>query len=173
MSFVHICLKCKAVFKYPTQDVHTCPDCSISMFSTGFSDAEWARLSPQQRNEYKEAETRKRLEEQRRLEEEQRRLAQEKEERKTAYIKSRSDYIFYEYDVDVIPNDGGVNVELLKSVLDARARKGWKLHSIYSNELGENSHVEAAGWNRTVRINSTASQDVLIFERRIMDDSQR
>ncbi len=173
MSFVHICLKCKAVFKYPTQDVHTCPDCSIPMFSTGISDAEWARLSPQQRNEYKEAETRKRLEEQRRLEEEQRRLAQEKEERKTAYIKSRSDYIFYEYDVDVIPNDGGVNVELLKSVLDARARKGWKLHSIYSNELGKNSHVEAVNWTDSVRINSTASQDVLIFERRIMDDSQR
>ena len=173
MSFVHICQKCKAVFKYPTQDVHTCPDCRIPMLSTGISDADWARLSPQQRNEYKEVEMRKRLEEQRRLEEEQRRLEEEKEERKTAYIKSRSDYIFYEYDVDVIPNDGGVNVELLKSVLDARARKGWKQHSIYSNELGKNSHVEAVNWTDSVRINSTASQDVLIFERRIMDDSQR
>ena len=29
MSFVHICEKCRAMIKYPTQDVHSCPDCKI------------------------------------------------------------------------------------------------------------------------------------------------
>ena len=179
MSYVHVCQKCKAVFKYPNQEVHTCPDCNIPLFSTGVSDADWAKLSPQERNEYREIEARRRrealleeqrlrMEEQRRREEEERRQAQIKEEKKVEYIKSLKDYVYYEYDVDVIQNNGEVNVQRLKNVLDARAKNGWKLHTIYSNELGKNSHMEYS-----TRINSTASQDVLIFERRIMDDTQR
>jgi len=47
-------------------------------------------------------------------------------------------------------------------VLTDYARAGWKLHTMYSNELGKNA-VALLG----LGVNSTACEDVLIFERRI------
>ena len=49
MSFVHICPKCKAVFKYATQEINACPDCKVKMYSTGISDSEWSALSPEKK----------------------------------------------------------------------------------------------------------------------------
>lgn len=161
MSYVHVCQKCKAVFKYPTQEESSCPDCRVPMYSTGLTDAEWTRLTPQQRKDFGDIVFRRRREE-------ELRQAQIKEEKKVDYTKSLKDYVFYEYDVVPIQNEGAVNVQLLKSILDSRAKSGWRLHTIYSNELGKNSHMEF-----NTRVNSTVTQDVLIFERRIMDDSQR
>lgn len=92
----------------------------------------------------------------------------EKEEKKVAFAKSFQD--FYEYDVTAVVNkkDGVVDTEKLKEVLSIYAEKGWKLHTIYSNELGKNA-LSIMG----LGVNSTASQDVLIFERRIQNDSER
>ena len=52
-------------------------------------------------------------------------------------------------------------------VLSTHALQGWKLHSIYSNELGKNA-LRILGFG----VNSTACEDVLIFERRIEKPSQ-
>lgn len=71
---------------------------------------------------------------------------------------------YYEYDVVTIVNEGHgrINKEKMLQVLSEHAKQGWKLHTIYSNELGKNAvHLMGLG------VNSTACEDVLIFERRI------
>lgn len=47
-------------------------------------------------------------------------------------------------------------------ILKDHSSNGWKLHTIYSNELGKNA-IQILG----LGINSTACEDVMIFERRI------
>lgn len=75
---------------------------------------------------------------------------------KINFAKSFNEY--YEYDVITIQNNGSVNTDKLKMILSEYAAKGWKLHSIYSNELGKNA---------ILGLNATACEDVLIFERRV------
>lgn len=53
MSYVHICPKCKGVFKYPTDDMHSCPDCKVQLLATGLTDTAWAALSPAEKNNLK------------------------------------------------------------------------------------------------------------------------
>lgn len=99
-------------------------------------------------------------EKQQHLIEEQQRIAalKQRELDKINYAKSFKEY--YEYDVVTIENKstGEVKIDKLKSILTEYSSKGWKLHSIYSNELGKNA---------LLGLNATASEDVLIFERRI------
>lgn len=94
------------------------------------------------------------------LAEEQQRLARIKqiELDKINYAKSFKEY--YEYDVVTIANNssGTVKIDQLRSILSEYSSKGWRLHSIYSNELGKNA---------LLGINATVGEDVLIFERRV------
>lgn len=95
------------------------------------------------------------------LKEKHRRLEQQEVE-KINYAKSFNE--FFEYDVvTVINKDHGIidKQEMMK-ILSDHAKNGWKLHTIYSNELGKNA-LSLLGFG----VNSTASEDVLIFERRI------
>ena len=73
----------------------------------------------------------------------------------------------YEYDVITIPNlgSGEVDINKIKAVIASHARNGWKLHTIYSNETGKNA-VGVAG----LGLNSTACEDVLVFERCIKSE---
>jgi len=85
-----------------------------------------------------------------------------KEIKHQQYAKSFNE--FYEYDVVTILNEnhGRVDKEKMKQVLYEYARNGWKLHTMYSNELGKNA-IAILG----LGVNATACEDVLIFERRI------
>ena len=88
------------------------------------------------------------------------------DEENTQYALSFSE--FYEYDVVTITNvHGKVDSKKIKSVLMERAKKGWRLHTMYSNELGKNALMVMG-----LGTNSTACEDVMIFERRIqkLDD---
>jgi len=71
---------------------------------------------------------------------------------------------FYEYDVVTIinHNHGTIDREHMMRVLTDYATRGWRLHSVYSNELGKNA-LSVLGYG----VNSTACEDVLIFERRV------
>lgn len=71
---------------------------------------------------------------------------------------------FYEYDVVTIINEnhGTIDKQEMMRVLSEHAKKGWKLHTIYSNELGKNA-LRVLG----LGVNSTACEDVLVFERRV------
>lgn len=68
----------------------------------------------------------------------------------------------YEYDVQTSLNihDGRVDTEAIKTILNTKAKQGWKLHTMYSNELGKNALTLL-----NVNSNATVSEDVMIFER--------
>lgn len=69
---------------------------------------------------------------------------------------------FYEYDYVVAPNksDGSTDKETIKGVLASHAMQGWKLITMYSNEIGKNAiTVGGVGGNVTI------CEDVLVFER--------
>lgn len=100
-------------------------------------------------------------EEQRQKEQETQQRKQE-EDQKQAYANSLGE--FYEYNVITAVNtvDGRTDAEKMKRIIEEQARKGWRLHTVYSNDLGKNA-ISLLG----IGINSTASEDVMIFERRI------
>lgn len=100
-------------------------------------------------------------EEQRQKEQEAQQRKQE-EDQKQAYANSLGE--FYEYNVITAVNtvDGRTDAEKMKRIIEEQARKGWRLHTVYSNDLGKNA-ISLLG----IGINSTASEDVMIFERRI------
>ncbi len=79
-----------------------------------------------------------------------------------SYAKSFNE--FYEYDVVTIlnANHGQVDKVKMKQVLAEYSKAGWKLHTMYSNELGKNA-IALLG----LGVNSTACEDVLVFERRV------
>lgn len=88
----------------------------------------------------------------------------ERELKHIDYAKSLNE--FYEYDVVTLINEnhGTVDKEKMMKILSDHARAGWKLHTIYSNELGKNA-LNVLGFG----MNATACEDVLIFERRVQE----
>lgn len=72
----------------------------------------------------------------------------------------------FEYKVVIVNNlaDGQIDQSQLQYTLDAYSIKGWKLHSIFNNELGKTSSTVSLGIIGT-NINATIDQTILIFER--------
>lgn len=71
----------------------------------------------------------------------------------------------YEYAVEVIKDfAGGTNVIKLNGVLKEYANKGYRVVSVFTNELGKNA-VSVGG----IGINSTDDQVVVIFEKPIYE----
>lgn len=73
---------------------------------------------------------------------------------------------YYEYDCVVVPNlsDGSTDKERIQEIVASHAMQGWRLVTMYSNELGKNSMgVAVAGIGGAT--NSTMCEDVLMFER--------
>lgn len=69
---------------------------------------------------------------------------------------------FYEYDYIVVPNqsDGSTDKERIKSIITSHAMQGWRLVTMYSNEIGKNT-ITVGG----VGSNVTICEDILVFER--------
>ena len=57
---------------------------------------------------------------------------------------------------------GLTDVDAIKRILAEKSSQGWRIISAYSNELGKNA-LSGMGFGT----NTTASQDVLYFERKI------
>ena len=70
----------------------------------------------------------------------------------------------YEYAIESISNtfSGKTQKEEMLDVIKKYAQDGWRVHTIYSNELGRNV-VAFMG----VGVNATQSEDIIIFERHI------
>ncbi len=92
---------------------------------------------------------------------------QEKEIQHVEYAKSFNE--FYEYDVVTIINEnhGTIDKQEMMRILSEHTKNGWKLHTIYSNELGKNA-LGILG----LGVNATACEDVLIFERRVKEPNE-
>lgn len=73
---------------------------------------------------------------------------------------------FYEYDFFTVPNlsDGSTNKEAIKSIIESHAMQGWRLVTMYSNEIGKNA-IAIGG----VGGNVTMCEDILVFERCIKE----
>lgn len=73
---------------------------------------------------------------------------------------------YYEYDYVVVPNlpDGSTNKEQIKEVISDHAIKGWRLVTMYSNEIGKNSMGVSVG-GVGGGTNTTMCEDVIVFER--------
>ena len=70
----------------------------------------------------------------------------------------------YEYTLDVI-NDkasGAANIDAILQSLQKHASEGWRLVTIFTNEIGKNA-ISVGG----IGINATMDQSMLIFERKI------
>lgn len=151
MLYVHICPACHATIKYPDRAVHCCPDCDIPMTSLGITETEWGSMSVGERSEARNDPV---------LYAEKQKEKDEREIQKAEFAKSFQEYC--EYDVATV--DGLADAAVLKAVLSEHAAKGWKLHTMYAvNEFS------ASGYS----MYSAACQHVLVFERRIPDDSVR
>lgn len=88
----------------------------------------------------------------------QKEVAQIYNERIAQYTKNP----FYEYDYVIVPNnsDGTTNKEQINQVLISHATQGWRLVTMYSNEIGKNV-ITVAG----VGTNVTICEEVMVFER--------
>ena len=74
----------------------------------------------------------------------------------------------YEYKTVVI-NDlitGEIDSKKLQKTLESYALNGWRLHSVFTNEVGRNSGGSFTSF-QGVSINAAIDQTILIFERRI------
>lgn len=71
---------------------------------------------------------------------------------------------FYEYDYIVVPNksDGYTDKERIEKIICTHAMQGWRLVTMYSNEIGKNS---IAG------LNATMAEDIMVFERCIKQEN--
>lgn len=83
-------------------------------------------------------------------------------ERQEQYKKN----LFYEYDFVVVPNksDGSTDKERIQEIITSHSMQGWRLITMYSNEIGKNSmSVAVAGVGGET--NTTVCEDVMVFER--------
>lgn len=143
------CSKCRQMYSFNTGDdshVLQCQDCYSELLETGIAREEWINKTDVQKEQFKDEFDRKMLEE---LEKQNFVFAQDE---------------LYEYDIVTILNEnhGKINKGRMTEIIMSHARKGWKLHTVYSNELGKNA-LAVIG----LGLNSTACEDVLIFERKI------
>lgn len=73
---------------------------------------------------------------------------------------------YYEYDCVVVPNlsDGSIDKKRIEEIVLTHAMQGWRLVTMYSNELGKESVGLAVGGIGGAE-NTTMCEDVLMFER--------
>ncbi len=83
-------------------------------------------------------------------------------ERREQYRKNP----FYEYDYIVVSNraDGTTDREAITEIIQGHAMQGWRLVTMYSNEIGTNE-ISVAG----IGSNVTMCEDILVFERCIKE----
>ena len=93
---------------------------------------------------------------------EENRIKAEKEEKERIF--SLND--LYEYDIVTIQDlhSGEADTSEMLLTINKYASQGWRLHTIFTNEIGKNSHTQIFGISQ---INSTIDQTILVFERKI------
>ncbi len=86
---------------------------------------------------------------------------QEKYQARINHLKATGRDGYYEYKViSIVDKKGAVDTEKLMNELNNLGLDGWRLQCAYTNEMGKDA-LSIAGFG----INSTADQNILIFER--------
>ena len=98
------------------------------------------------------------------------RIQQLKENQREEIKKRNLLYLNSEYEYKtVVINDlitGEIDSKKLQKTLESYALNGWRLHSVFTNEVGRNSGGSFTSF-QGVSINAAIDQTILIFERRI------
>lgn len=151
----------------------TCPNCAELLgdsvnecFNCNYSFQYNRVLTNDERKQQREMI--KQLEEEERLrlkKEERLRLEEEKckqEQKNNQLLRNPR----FEYRIVVVDNlqDGAINQKEIQTELSYWSENGWRLHSIFNNELGKTSTTVMIAFLGT-NINATIDQTVLIFER--------
>lgn len=161
---VYYCPNCHKAFARTGESKQYCPLCNELMYNTNMLVSLWKITPDEHKDTYKKQWDKidPKKEDQRKLDDiEQRKI---ETERQNLSLMSGQ----YEYDVETVMNapTGEADGKSIKDMLNYKASKGWKLHTIYSNELGVNSSgVGIGGFGGSV--NSTICEAVLVFERKI------
>ena len=161
---VYYCPNCHKAFARTGESKQYCPSCNELMYNTNILVSLWKITPDEHKDTYKKQwdKINPQKEEQRRLDDiEQRKI---EAERQNFSLMSGQ----YEYDVETVMNTstGEADWKRIKEMLNYKASKGWKLHTIYSNELGVNSTGVGIG-NFGGGVNSTICEAVLVFERQV------
>ena len=138
--------------------VAKCKKCGESFFDLTTDER-------QQEMEEKKIEIEKQRQESdaRRLAEEQARqkAEQERYQARINHLKALGKEGYYEYKaISIVDRRGAVDTERLMRELNDLGLDGWRLQCAYTNEMGKDA-LSVAGFG----INSTADQNILIFER--------
>ena len=153
----------------------TCPNCNEllgdhvdSCFNCGYDFKLGKVLTQAEKDEkYRLQEEEKRLEKERKEQEEkeiERRRKERTEGREKQILKNAN----YEYTVSSITDrkDGSISIWSIEGLLDRYASDGWRLHSVFRNELGKN--VSSAGIGGVSSgSNATIEETIFIFERKM------
>ena len=154
----------------------TCPNCKelvgdnvSKCFNCGwnFDDpSENERAIEREKKRKEEEEERKRRQEEQRIRDEERKKREEEEalrrrrERQSAIARKNNTY---EYNVIRVRDnwDGTCNDTQISFEIGLQAKYGWRLHSIYSNEIGMTSSPTGTGG----QTNATICETVIVMER--------
>ena len=146
------CPKCKELIG---DNVNECFKCHYN-FSYG-------RIITQEERK-KEREKEQKLYEQKKI------LEQQKNEQIKLFQQQMEEQIknnpLYEYETIVINDnsDGTVNTKQIQDTLLEYSKAGWRLHSIFTNEIGKSTVGAFIGFVGS-NVNATIDQTIIIFER--------
>lgn len=92
----------------------------------------------------------------------------EKKAQKWAVIRKNAEY---EYKTEIIQDrsDGTLNKDAINCCLEKYASDGWRLHSIFCNEIGKSaSAISVVGFG--FQVNATIDETIMVFERRVKEE---
>lgn len=151
----------------------TCPECgellgdSVNLcFKCCYNFQLERKMTQDEREKEREKEQQKQTEIERQKAETERLKAEIETQKANEKRIQLSKNPLFEYKVVIINNleTGEVNEIQMQITLNTYAENGWKLHSVFNNELGKTSSSVAVGFLGTT-VNATIDQTVLIFER--------
>lgn len=166
-----VCPVCKFVYSGEEEAVEkVCQDCLSNIIPMKIDYDTYNALSAIEKEEVKSKEISRYFREQAEIE----RVLRDEEllniynnrKRKFNVIDEKNFPYLYDYKVEKVSNltNGASNGIEIQRLLTHYAEHGWKLHTMYSNELGKNTSSAGFG-GISSGTNSTISEDILVFER--------
>ena len=95
--------------------------------------------------------------------ERRRAIAEERQQAEAEFDRRRkaiNDRYEYAFETVMDRQDGSTEMPKVRSTINAYAAEGWRLHSIYTNELGKNQHHQVLSIGT---INATIEETILVF----------
>lgn len=171
-----VCPNCKSAYSGEEKSFgKICQECSSVLLTMNIDVEVYRSLSQEEKEEEKTREIDNQLREQerrqsedlknRRIDDKLLKIYQDRKD-KFNLLEEKSFPNLYDYKIEKVGNlpNGASDDVKIQRLLIHYAERGWKLHTIYSNELGKNANSAGYGGMNS-GTNATISEDVLVFER--------